>query len=115
MSLGSSSTIEGDCWSEQQSTCREDSNRHQKIGILKGEDGTAARRALDEGLLWASRHTGSNLCASRSLCMCKSAEAETCDSKFQVSCEDVNIRDIKDRIELYKVSYWFARTKHNIP
>ena len=34
---------------------------------------------------------------------------------LNVSCQDVNIREIQDMIELYKVSYWFARTKHNIP
>jgi hypothetical protein len=40
-----------------------------------------------------------------------------------IACQDVNMREIQDmkedvtliKIELYKVSHWFARTKHNIP
>jgi hypothetical protein len=32
-----------------------------------------------------------------------------------LSCQYVNIREIQDMIELYRVSYWFARSKHNIP
>jgi len=35
--------------------------------------------------------------------------------EFHVACQYVNIREIEDMIELYKVSHWFARSKHNIP
>jgi len=35
--------------------------------------------------------------------------------ELHIPCQDVNIGEIQDMIELYKVSYWFARTKDNIP
>ena len=47
--------------------------------------------------------------------MSRNTEAETSGCGLNISCQDVNFRDIQDIIELYKLSYWFARTKHNIP
>jgi len=45
----------------------------------------------------------------------QNARVDTSGEGLKIPCQYLNFMDIQDMIELYTVSYWFARSKHNIP